>query len=338
MAEKILVTGASGFIGTHCIIDLLNHGYNVKGTVRDMNRVDQLIKILGKNSEYTDNIEFVEAELTAPQSWEKAMQGCDGVFHLASPVPVIQPKDPDEVIRPAREGTINVLTAAKKMDIKRVVQTSSVSAVWGKPGGGSRIYSESDWTDTNDPKQSPYNLSKTFAEQAAWSLVKEKGGPELVVINPSIVLGPALERDYGSSLELIYKILKGQFPLVPKLGFEVVDVRDVAVLHRLAFESSESSGKRFLCSSGFRWVKEMAIYLRENFPDYRKKISVADMPNFLLKIFSFFDGSVTQFLPDIELKKEMDTSLARDLLGWKPRSPEDAIDSGARSLIEIGIV
>lgn len=338
MTDKLLVTGSSGFIGSHCIIDLLNHGYQVKGTVRDLNRVGPLLSILKENSKYTKNLEFAEAELTDPLCWEKAMQGCSGVIHIASPVPVIQPKDPDEVIRPAREGTINVLTAAKKMNIKRVIQTSSVAAVWGKPGEGSRIYSESDWTDTNDPKQSPYNLSKTFAEQAAWELIKEQGGPELVVINPSIVLGPALEKDYGSSLELIFKILKGQFPLVPKLGFEVVDVRDVAVLHRLAFESSESSGRRFLCSSGFRWIKEMSIYLRENFPDYRKKISVRDMPNFLLKIVSFFDGSVTQFLPDIELKKEMDVSPARDLLGWKPRSPEEAIHSGARSLIDIGIV
>ena len=304
MPDRLLVTGASGFIGTHCIIDLLNHGYEIKGTVRDLNRVTRILSILKKHTEYTYNIEFTEAELTDTQCWEKAMKGCSGVIHIASPVPVIQPKDPDEVIRPAREVAINVLTAAKKMNIKRVVQTSLVAAVWGKPGDGSRIYTESDWTDTNDPNQSPYNLSKTIAEQAAWKLVKEQGGPELVVINPSLVLGPALEKDYGSSLELIYKILKGQFPLVPKLGFEVVDVRDVGLLHRFAFESPNSSGRRFLCSSGFRWVREIAIYLRENLPDYRKKISTINMPNLMLNIVSFFDGALLNFCLILNLKKK----------------------------------
>jgi nucleoside-diphosphate-sugar epimerase len=157
----------------------------------------------------------------------------------------------------------------------------------------------------------------------------------LHIASPVPVIQP---KDYGSSLELLYRFLKGKFPLVPKLGLEVVDVRDVAVLHRLAFESSESSGRRFLCSSGFRWLKDMARLLREKFPAYRKRLSTKDMPNFLLKVLSFFDGSVPHFLPDIELKKEMDISPARDLLGWTPRSPDEAIESGARSLIDLDIV
>jgi len=338
MTTKLLVTGASGFIATHCIVELLNHGYQVKGTVRKLDKEEQIRAILKKHTKNTDCLEFTQAELTDPHSWEEAMQGCDGVMHLASPVPVIQPKDADKVIRPAREGTLNVLKAAKKLDVSRVVLTSSVAAVWGKGREGSRVYSESDWTNTNDPDQSPYSLSKTFAEKAAWEFVEEQGGPELAVINPSFVLGPALESDYGSSLVILYKILKGKFPLVPKLGFEIVDVRDVAVLHRLAYESPEALGRRFLCSSGFRWLKEMAIFLREHFPNYRKKISTKDMPNFLLKIISFFDGSVTPFLPHLEIKKEMDVSAARKVLGWQPRSPEEAIESGARSLIELGVV
>lgn len=338
MAKKVLVTGASGFIGTHCVIDLLNHGYQVKGSIRDWDRAEQLISILGKHTPYIDRLEFAVAELTDPSCWENAMQGCCGVIHTASPVPVIQPKNPAEIIRAAREGTINVLTAANKLDVSRTVLTSSVSAVWGKRVKCSRVYSESDWTDTDDPDQSPYNLSKTYAEQAAWKFFKEEGSPELAVINPSIVLGPALEKDYGSSLELLFKILKGQFPLAPKIGFEVVDVRDVAVLHRLAFESAASSGRRFLCSSGFRWVKDIASFLYNSFPDYRKKIPTKDMPNLILKIFALFDGSITPYLPDLEIKKEMDISPARDLLGWAPRSPEEAIEAGARSLIDLEIV
>ena len=338
MPRRLLVTGASGFIGTHCIIDLLNHGYQVKGAIRDGDRAGQLFPTLSEHTPHTDRLEFTQAELTDPHCWEDAMQGCSGVLHIASPAPVIQPKDPDEIIRPARQGTLNVLTAAKNLNIPRVVLTSSVVAVWGGSQDGSRLYSESDWTDTDAPGLSPYFLSKTFAEQAAWEFVKQQGGPELTVINPSFVLGPALEKDYGSSLELICKFLKGQFLLVPKFGFEIVDVRDVAVLHRLAFESPDGSGRRFLCSSGFRWLKEIASCLREKFPDYRKRLSTRDMPNFLLKVLSLFDGSIPQFLPDIELKKEMDTNPARDLLGWTARSPEEAIESGARSLIAHGIV
>ena len=334
----MLVTGASGFIGMHCIIDLLNHGYQVKGAIRDLNRAQQLLSILNHHTRHTDRLQFIQAELTDPHCWEKAMRGCSGVIHIASPVPVVQPKDPDAVIRPARQGTINVLTAARNQNITRVVLTSSVAAVWGGSKDGSRTYSEADWADTDAPNLSPYILSKAYAEQAAWEYVKTHGGPELTVINPSFVLGPALEKDYGASLELIYKFLKGQFPLVPKFGFEVVDVRDVAVLHRLAFESADGAGRRFLCSSGFRWLKEMAHYLRKNFPAYQHKLSVRHMPSFLLKILSFFDGSITQYLPDIGLKKEMDISPARDLLGWTPRSPEEAIGSGARSLIDLGIV
>jgi nucleoside-diphosphate-sugar epimerase len=259
-------------------------------------------------------------------------------LHIASPVPVIQPKNANEVIIPAREGALNVLKAAKKHGVSRVVMTSSVAAVFGKGREGSRVYSESDWADTDDPDQSPYSLSKTFAEKAAWEFVKEKGAPELVVINPSFVFGPALESDYGSSLEILYKLLKGKYPLVPKLGFEIVDVRDVAVLHRLAYESPETVGRRFLCSSGFRWLKEMSTFLRENFPEYRKKIPVREMPNFLLKIISIFDRSVARFVSDLEIKKEVNVSPAHKVLGWQPRSPEESIEAGARSLIDLGIV
>ena len=298
MTKQLLVTGATGFIASHCIVDLLNNGYQVRGTVRNLNSEKHIRAILERYTQFTENFEIAHAELTDPHSWTVAMRGCHGVLHIASPVPVIQPKNADKVIRPAIEGTMNVLKAAKDLNVSRVVMTSSVAAVWGKGMKESRVYSESDWTDINDPEQSPYNLSKTLAEKAAWKFVKEHGNPELVVINPSVVLGPALESDYGSSLTVLYKLLKGKVPMLPKLGFEIVDVRDVAVLHRLAYESSEAAGHRFLCSSGFRWLKEMALFLHENFPDYRKRIPVRDTPNFLARIYSFFDGSVKSFLPN----------------------------------------
>ena len=251
-----------------------------------MDRAEPIRNVLKEHTKNIENLEFVQAELTDPRCWVQAMRGCRGVMHIASPVPLIQPKKADEVIRPACEGTLNVLKAAKKLDVTRVVMTSSVAAVWGKGRQGSRVYSESDWSNTSYLDQSPYSLSKTLAEKAAWEFVRKQGGPILSVINPSYVLGPALESDYGTSLTILYKLLKGKFPFLPKLGFEVVDVRDVAVLHRLAFESPEAFGRRFLCSSGYRWMKEMAIFLREHFPHYRKSISITEMPNFLVKIIS----------------------------------------------------
>ena len=338
MIKKLLVTGATGFIATHCIVDLLNQGYQVRGTVRNLNSEKHIRTVLEKHTQYIDNLEIVHAELTDPSNWPMAMRGCHGVLHIASPVPIIQPKDADKVIGPALAGTMNVLKAAKDLNVSRVVITSSVAAVWGQGEKTSRVYSESDWTDTNRPDQSPYSLSKTLAEKAAWKFVEKEGNPELVVINPSVVLGPALGSDFGTSLTVLYKLLKGKLPMLPKLGFEIVDVRDVAVLHRLAYESSESAGRRFLCSCGFRWLKEMAIFLRETFPEYRKSIATRDMPNFLVKIYSFFDGSVKRLLPKLDIKKEMDVSAARSVLGWDPRAPEEAIESGARSLIDLNVV
>lgn len=338
MAKKLLVTGASGFIASHCILELLNCGYLVKGTLRDLDRAGSILKILDKHTRKIDNIEFVQAELNDAHCWDNAVRGCDGILHIASPAPVVQPKNADELITPARDGTLNVLKAAHRSNIKRVVITSSSAAVSEQVKGNSYTYSDKDWTDPSVPGLSPYSLSKTIAEKSAWEFAKNNEGIEISVINPVFVFGPALETDYGSSLEILYKLLKGKYPLLPNLGFSIVDVRDVAVLHRLAFELDDAAGKRFICASGFRWLKEIAILLRDNFPDYRKKVPNKIMPNFLVRIVSFFDPSVIRFIPSLGIRKEMDTGPAREILGWQPRSPEEAIESGARSLIELGVV
>jgi nucleoside-diphosphate-sugar epimerase len=338
MAQKLLVTGASGFIASHCILELLNHGYLLKGTLRNLDRARAIRDILGKHTKKADRIEFVQADLTDAQCWDEAVKGCDGVLHIASPVPVIQPKEADEIVSIARDGTLNVLNAALRANIQRVVVTSSTAAVRERARNGAGVYSAEDWTDPDEPGLSPYSLSKTIAEKAAWEFVHNNEGIELSVINPAFVFGPALETDYGSSLEILCKLLKGKLPLIPNLGFTIVDVRDVAALHRLAFESDNAAGKRFLCSSGFRWYKEIAIFLRERFPGYRKKVPSKMMPNFILKIVSIFDPSVARFIPNLGIRKDMDNSPAMEILGWQPRAPEEAIESGARSLIELGIV
>lgn len=338
MAQKLLVTGASGFIASHCILELLNCGYHVKGTLRKLDRADSIREVLSKHTQNIERLEFCQAELTNAKCWDEAVKGCDGVMHIASPAPVVQPKNADALIIPARDGTLNVLKAAHRSNVKRVVVTSSVAAVSEPAKKTSYTYSDKDWADLNNPGLSPYSLSKTIAEKSAWDFVNNIEGIELSVINPVFVFGPALETDYGSSLEILSKLLRGNYPLLPNLGFLIVDVRDVAVLHRLAFESDNAAGKRFICSSGFRWLKDISAIMRDKFPDYRRKLPTKTMPNFLVRIVSIFDPAVARFIPSLGIRNKMDISPAMELLGWQPRTPEEAIESGARSLIELGVV
>lgn len=337
MSQKILVTGASGFIGAHTILELLNNGYDVRGTVRDLSRTDSLREMFSRHSERASEIEFVQASLTEKDCWQGAIEGCDGVIHIASPVPLVMPKDPEEIIKPAKEGALNVLHAAKEAGIKRVVLTSSVAAVSGNADACNKIQTANDWTDTTYKDVNAYAMSKTIAEKAAWDFVNSVEGIELVTVNPALVLGPALEADYGSSLEAILKLLRGDVPLVPKLGFGVVDVRDVAGLHRLALENPDAAGQRLLCSNGFVWFKDIALQLRHEFPDYEKKIPRYDMPNFLVRIAGIFDKVIAEIVPDLDKVVQYDSSPAKQL-GWQPRAIEEAISAGAKSLVEFKVV
>ncbi len=341
-AQKILVTGASGFIGSHCVLELLNHGYEVRGSVRDLNRADELRGMLMKHNLAAGNMEFAAAELNDARSWIEAAQGCDGIFHAASPIPLEQPRNPEELIKPARQGTLNVLNAAKLAGIRRVILTSSVATVVGCDRNVDRTYSAEDWTDPTDRSLPPYSVSKVLAEQAAWDYISEQNKSthneiEISTINPALVLGPALERDYGSSLEAISKLLKGEVPMIPRFGFEIVDVRDVASLHRLAFEHPEAVGKRFLCGAGFMWFRDVARLLADEFPAFASKIPIRTMPNFLVSAFSLVIPELKFLLNDIEAKRRLDCTPAY-AIGWQPRTPGEAILAGAKSLIELGIV
>lgn len=335
MGNKVLVTGASGFIAGHCILDLLSHGYEVRGSVRNLARVKQIREMLGRYSDRAASVEFVEANLLDADSWLRAIDGCDSVMHVASPVPVVQPKDPNEVIRPAKEGAINVLSAARTMGIKRVVMTSSVAAVY-TTGRREGVYTAEDWTNLSDSHMTAYSRSKTEAEQAAWAFVEDGGGPELVTVNPALVLGPALEADYGSSLEVLVKLMSGKFPLLPRLGVNIVDVRDVATLHRLALEVEGAAGHRFLCGDEFMWLTEVAECVREYLPAFRSRISTRTMPDFLVRFVALFVKELEGFVNDIGKSKLIDSSPAR-AIGWQPRSAKVAICDGAQSLVDLGI-
>jgi nucleoside-diphosphate-sugar epimerase len=333
MSEKILVTGASGFIAGHCILDLLEHGYQVRGTVRNLKKVPELRKMFAKYTDKADSIEFAQADLLSSDGWAEAMAGCDGLFHLASPVPLVQPKDPDEVIVPAREGALNALRAANEAGIKRVVLTSSVAAVMYGHKEKSRVFNEHDWTNLDAPNLPAYFQSKTIAEKAAWDYV-EGTDIELSTVHPGVVLGPALESDYGTSLQLLVELLKGKYPLIPKVGFEIVDVRDVAILHRLAYEAPEA-GKRLLCANGFTKFKDVARTLKKAYPD--ANVPNFEMPNLMFSLLSPFLKDMEMVRGEANKVKAADISAAK-AIGWKPRSVEEAILSGAKKLKELGVV
>ena len=235
MPDRILVTGASGFIAGHTIIELLNHGYRVRGSVRNLALVDGLLKVLIRHHAGAADIEWVQADLTESDGWQDAVRGCDGVFHMASPVPLIQPGNEDDVIVPARQGTMLVLEAAQKYGIKRVVLTSSIDAVSSGHRASEYLLTAADWSNPDNKSATPYAKSKTIAERCAWDFVADID-LERVASNPALVVWPALDADYGSSLEALAKLLKGKVPLLPRLGFVVVYVRGVARLHRLSYE------------------------------------------------------------------------------------------------------
>ena len=333
MMAKVLITGASGFIAGHCIIEMLNHGYDVRGTLRDAARSEALEVVLAKHTDRIDALEFVSADLMNEDSWVEAAHGCDSVLHVASPVPVVQPEDENDVIIPAKTGTLNVLKAASASGIRRVVITSSVAAVMS----GSRdsgTFTDQDWTDLTRADLSPYVKSKTVAERAAWDYAQAQN-LELVAVNPALVLGPALETDYGSSLEALYLLMTGAYPILPKLGFEIVDVRDVAVLHRLALETPEAAGQRYMCANGFRWFVDIARTVKSLHPQL--KVPTSEMPNWIASIAGIFLQEIKQFLPDLGRIKKIDNTPAL-AIGWQPRDAETAIRDGARSLVDLKIV
>ena len=334
--KKIFVTGASGFIGSHCVIDLLEHGYQVVGTIRDTSREKTLRKIFSKLKLDNDKVNFKKADLRDVEAVLSAMDGCDGIFHVASPVPIIQPKTRNgisEIIKVAKLGTLNVLNAAMRHGVNRVILTSSVTTIFGSEREKT-TYNSSDWADSEGKNANPYSRSKIVAEQAAWKFC-DKNLINLTTIHPSLVLGPALEPDYGSSLEAIMKILRKELPLIPNFGFEIVDVRDTASLHRIAMESPTAIGKRLVASQDFMWFKSIAKILDRSYPE--RKIATQAMPDFLTKGLSIFIPELREIIKDLGNEKRINNQETINL-GWAPRDSEDTIIDSAESLINLGLV
>ncbi len=338
MAESggtVLVSGGTGFLGGWCVAELLERGHDVRCTVRDLARegaVRDAIETAGVDA--GSRLAVLAADLESDAGWPEAVAGCRYVLHVASPFPPVQPKNPDELIVPARDGALRVLRAALDAGVERVAMTSSIAATRpDRESSAAAPYTEADWTDGDDTSRTPYVRSKTIAEQAAWEYVRSAGAEDrLATINPGAIIGPALNDDHSYSLQAIQRLLDGM-PAVPKIGFTFVDVRDVADLHIRALTNPAAGGERFIATDQFLWMAEVAAILRERLGDAAKKVPSRVAPNLLIRAMALFDGAVRSVVSDLDKESWFSSEKARGTLGWTPRPVEDSIEDCARSLI-----
>jgi dihydroflavonol-4-reductase len=335
----VLVTGGSGFIGGWCVIALLQQGYVVKTTVRDLSREAGVRKALGTVVDPGNRLSFHAANLTEDAGWDEAVAGCDYVLHVASPLGVAEPKDPNELITPAREGAKRAVGAAIRAGVKRVVLTSSVAAASKGVGGSDWVSDETVWTDLDDRRVSAYACSKTLAERAAWDLINASDGrTTLATVNPALVLGPVLSDDFSDSVQVIERLLSGRVPGLPRLGFNLVDVRDVADLHIRAMTDPKAAGERFVAAGSFAWMADLADLMRARLGAGAGKVPARRVPDFVLRFAALFDKQLASVTPNLGHKHDYSSAKAQSLLGWRPRPTEETVLDTARSLIATGAV
>lgn len=338
--STVLVTGGSGFIGSHAILQLLAAGHQVRTTVRNLKREGEVRAMLKQGgTEAGDRLTFAVADLEKDAGWPAAVAGCEYVLHVASPFPQSVPKHEDELIIPAREGTLRVLRAARDAGVKRVVLTSSFAAIgYGHPNQ-TAPFDEKTWTNVDGDGTTAYVKSKTLAERAAWDFIAKEGGSlELSVVNPVGVFGPVLGPDYSTSTDLIRRMLDGEMPGCPRLYFGVVDVRDVVDLHIRAMTDPAAKGERFIAVAGdFPTVSGIAQALKDRLGSAAHKVTTRQLPDFVVRFASLFDSGVKQIVPELGTKKNATNAKARALLGWAPRSTADALAATAESMIRLGL-
>lgn len=339
--SDVLVTGGSGFIGAHIILQLLAAGHRVRATLRNLNRRDDVLAMLRQGgATSTENLSFVAADLTADAGWPDAATGCDYVLHVASPLPSTVPKDENKLIVPARDGTLRVLRAARDAGVKRVVVTSSFAAVgYGHPARVSP-FDETDWTNLDGADVMPYVKSKALAERAAWDFLAREGGTlELATVNPTAVLGPVLGPDFSSSIEVVKALMEGNAPLAPKIQFGLVDVRDVADLHLRAMTDPAARGERFLAIAGpAASLLDIATVLRARMGEAGRRAPRREMPDWLARGLAFVVPQMREMVPFLGRYAEASSDKARRVLGWNPRPNEESIVATAESLLRLGLV
>jgi nucleoside-diphosphate-sugar epimerase len=337
----VLVTGATGFVGMHCIVKLLQDGWRVRGTMRDLGRAEALAKVIGQHAEVGDRLTFVQADLGSDRGWAEAALGCQFVLHVASPVLASVPANPEEVIGPARDGTLRVLKAAAHAGVRRVVLTSSTGAVlYGHPRDGSKTYDESYWSNL-DADVAPYERSKTLAERAAWDYVDslpQAGRMELVTIQPGLILGPLLDKDFSVSGEVVRKLMAREVPGCPDLGWAVVDVRDVADVQVSAMTHPLAAGKRFIIASDHVPMQAIAQILARHFGPRGFKVPTRRVPSWVLKLLGTWDKTIAMTVPELGQRQDLSAERARQVLGWLPRDVETMVVDMAESMIRHGVI
>lgn len=328
-SESVLVTGGSGAVGLRCILQLLTEGYAVKTTLRSLTKTNDVIALLKAGGVTSaDRLTFVEADLTKDDNWDVAMSGCRYVLHIASPTHANAHAGEEAMIRPAVEGTLRVLRAARKAGVKRVVMTSSFGAVGFSNKQPGTQTTEADWTNPNEKGLSSYEKSKTLAEQAAWEFIKNEGETlELATINPVAIFGPSLGSSQSPSLGILTFLLDPSTRAIPNIDLNVVDIRDVADLHIRAMTNPYASGQRFIATAdGKISMPEIARLLKHNRPDVAKNVTTNTVPNWVLSIAALFNAQAKQSLALLKINRHVGNAKARTVLGWTPiATQEEAI-------------
>lgn len=340
MGTTVLVTGGTGFIAQYCILALLEAGYRVRTTVRSLAREDEVrAQLRAAGAEPGERLSFVMAELGSDQGWADAVKGCTYVLHGASPTPTGTQTSEDDWIRPAVDGNLRVLRAARDAGVKRVVLTSAFGAICAGHGAIDRPFDETDWSDLTASNVWLYQKSKTLSERAAWEFIAQEGqGLELSAVNPTAVLGPVLGADYSHSIRLIKNLLEGQ-PGCPKINCGFVDVRDVADLHLRAMTDPAAKGERFIAISGDSlWLSDVAKVLQRRMGESARKVKSRELPNWVVRLGALKDPALRGSIPLLGRNMNATSAKAKRLLGWMPRSSEEAIVATAKSLIRLGLV
>jgi dihydroflavonol-4-reductase len=336
--KTVLITGGSGFLGGWCVIEALRRGYTVRTTVRDLGRKSEVRALIAKEIDPGERLSFFAADLLGDAGWGEAAEGCDYVLHVASPFLLEQPDDANEFILPAREGTVRVLNAALDAEVKRIVLTSSIAAVMYGHDDYSKPLTEESWSDPDFEGMNPYGRSKTIAELAAWDLVRERGAEDrLATIQPGAIIGPVLSRDRSPSVQIVERLLAGPRG-IPRLGFNLVDVRDVAGMHLDAMTEPEAAGERFIATGPFQWMAETAKILRDHPGDQFSSVPKRQVPDFVFKVVARFNPNLRLLARQLGRRIDFSWEKAETQLGWTPRPVEEAVVDTAESLIREGVV
>ena len=340
MINKVLLTGISGWIAKHTAIELLNAGYEVLGTIRNNNLVDQTKQTISKYAS-TEKLSFVELDLLKDDGWNEAAKGCRYIFHVASPFPMKVSSNRESLLPVAVDGTLRVLNAGLNAGVEQIIKTSSIVAMFRKPNRTNPYtFGENDWSDENWIEGvSDYFLSKTKAEKAAWRLMESKGLKNiLTTINPGGVFGDALDKKGGTSIEYIRQFMKGKFPGAPKFAVLISDVKDIAKAHVACIGNNKVGGRRLIVGKDVKRLVELSQLIAEAMPEYKKKLPTKELPNLMVKLISYIDTSAKTMIPDLGIMMQTDTSYAEEILGFKFKPAKGCISENAKSVVRLGLV